>query len=71
MRSPYLDAAIREIGIDAFRAEAKVARRTVFNWMRFGVPPDKVALVSSLTGIPPSQVRPDLASLFQAAEVSA
>lgn len=64
MRSPALEAVIREIGVDAFRIQANVARRTVFNWQKFGVPADKVALVAKLTGLPPSEVRPDLAALF-------
>lgn len=71
MRSPALEAAIRETGIDAFREQAQVSRRTVFNWQKFGVPADKVALVAKLTGLPPSEVRPDLAALFHDQSVSA
>ena len=64
MKSPSLAAAIKEAGIEAFCQRAGISRRTAFNWQKSGVPADRVAQVAELTGLPPSEVRPDLAKLF-------
>ena len=64
MKSPSLAAAIRETGVDAFCERASISRRTAFNWLKLGVPADRVAVVARLTGLPASAVRPNLAALF-------
>lgn len=66
MHTTAFIAAIREAGgVEAFRARLGVSRRTVFNWQRDGVPAEKVEFVSRITGLPPADLRPDLARLFQ------
>lgn len=62
-----LDPAIKEAGsVDALAEKIGVARRTVFNWKRRGVPVEHLDRVSRVTGIPPYDLRPDLAQMFGA-----
>lgn len=41
-----------------------VDKATVTRWAQKQVPSDRVAEVSHFTGIPPEELRPDLAALF-------
>lgn len=65
MADSPLDPAIKDAGsVDALAEKLGVARRTVFNWKRRGVPVDVLDHVSQRTGIPPRDLRPDLAKQF-------
>lgn len=51
-------------GADGLASELGIARRTLFAWKSRGVPAERVAAVSAATGIPASELRPDLAAAF-------
>lgn len=54
-------AAIEAIGGSVKTAKAcGVSRWAVHQWKAAGIPPKQVGKVSSLTGLPPHQLRPDL-----------
>lgn len=44
--------------------ELKVNKATVSRWGQKEVPTDRLAAVEKATGIPPGELRPDLASVF-------
>ncbi len=41
-----------------------VNKGTVSRWASGGVPPERVAEVARVTGLSPSEIRPDLADIF-------
>jgi len=49
----------RRLGVD---------KGTVSRWDRNGVPADRLSAIEEKAGIPPHEVRPDLASIFQKKE---
>lgn len=65
MADSPLDPAIKKAGsVDALAEQLGIARRTVFNWKRRGVPVEYLDRVSEVTGIPARDLRPDLAEKF-------
>lgn len=63
--SPIVRRVLEEMGPTALAAELGVGPSAVTQWVR--VPAEHVTTVARLTGIPASELRPDLAALFQAA----
>ena len=49
--------------VDLARAVG-VDKATVTRWSKKRVPQDRIAEVSKATGIPPAEIRPDLADIF-------
>jgi DNA-binding transcriptional regulator YdaS (Cro superfamily) len=45
-------------------AELGVDQSLVSRWLRRRVPADRIAAVAAVTGLTPSEIRPDLAALF-------
>ncbi len=59
MREPGLEAAIRAVGgIGALARALGLAQPSVSEWRR--IPADRIAAVESATGVPRSELRPDL-----------
>lgn len=59
MREPGLEAAIRAVGgIGALARALGLAQPSVSEWRR--IPADRIAAVESVTGVPRSELRPDL-----------
>ena len=48
----------RNIPVTIVAAKLRVSRQTIYNWRK--IPPEKVPLVSELTGLPRWRIRPDL-----------
>jgi DNA-binding transcriptional regulator YdaS (Cro superfamily) len=53
-------------GPDALAQRLGIKRRTLFLWKSRGVPADRLADVSRITGISAAILRPDLARAFEA-----
>ena len=71
MRKPRtkLMGQLQDIGLNADDAakQLKVDRTTLFRWAKKGVPLGRLDDVHNLTGIPLTELRPDLAQKFNAA----
>lgn len=56
-----LDRAVTATGGEAeFLSRLGISRRTLFYWKSGGIPPFRLAAVARASGIPASELRPDL-----------
>lgn len=61
MNNPYVRKAIKKLGGQSQVGRIfGVSRQAIFKWEAEGVPAERVPRLSSLSGIKPERIRPDI-----------